>query len=210
VSVAIGIMMADEVVKDYISCAVIGLEASLTGTGVAVDYSGTGTLAHAALIKGLNAFGDASDKIVVWFGHSKPYFDLMTASLSVSSGNVGPATIFDAQVGTVNRPYVMTDNTNFGNNATPDKYTTFGLVRGAVSIAESEGRELVAQVITGIEQLTLRYQGEYAYNFEIKGEAWDVANGLKNPTDATLGTGSNWDPVVANTKDRAGVAILTT
>lgn len=211
ISAAVGVLMADEYVKDCISAAVISLEAALTSdANLHYDYSGTGNLAHAALITGLSKMGDQANRVVCWFGHSKPYFDLMSASLSVSSGNVGPATIFEAQVGTINRPFVMTDDANFGNNATPDKYATFGLVAGAVEITESEDAMLVTDVITGTEQLSVRFQGEYAYNVGLKGEAWDTANGGNNPTDATLGTGSNWDPVVSSYKDRAGVMIHTT
>lgn len=211
INVAVAKMFADETAKEYVNSAVIALEAALVSDAdLYYDYSGTGNLAHAALITGLGKFGDASDRIVCWFGHSKPYFDLMGASLTVSSGNVGPATIFDAQVGTVNRPYIQTDNVNFGNNATPDKYVTFGLQPGAVTITESEMPNLVGDLVTGTEQLTKRYQGEFAYNVELKGEKWEPASATNNPTDAQVGTAANWDPVVASHKDRAGVAIHTT
>lgn len=211
ISLAIGVMFADEVIKDYVSAGVIALEADIdSGAAIFLDYSGTGDIAHAALIQALALVGDKANRIICWFGHSKPFFDLMEASLTVSSGNVGPATIFEATVGTVNRPWVSVDDTNFGNNATPDKYTTFGLQEGAVTITESEERFLVADVQTGNEQIFVRYQGEYAYNVGIKGSSWDTSGGGNNPTDASLGTGGNWDVVVADVKDRAGVAIFTT
>lgn len=208
ISAAVGVFMADETVRKYISAAVITLEAAIDSTDdLYVDGSAT-DLTYQNLITGLSKFGDSANRIVCWFGHSKPYFDLMSASLTVASGNVGPATIFDANVGTVNRPYVMTDDANFGDNATPDTYATFGLVEGAITVTESEGAVLVNDVITGLEQLTVRYQGEYAYNVELKGESWNTgAGGGNNPTDATLGTASNWTSVVQSDKDRCGVRI---
>ena len=57
--------------------------------------------------------------------------------------------------------------------------------------------------------LRVRLQGEYAYNVGVKGTAWDVANGGVNPDDATLGTGTNWDSVMDDVKDLAGVHIET-
>ena len=211
IDAAIAVMFADDVAKDYIKSAVISLEADLVSdSDLYLNYSGTGDLAYAALVQGLALMGDASGRIVAWFGHSKPYHDLMEASLTQSSGHVGARVIFDAEIGTVNRPYIMTDDSNFGNNATPDNYRTFGLQVGAVTITESEVNRLVGDLITGGEQLFKRYQGEFAYNCELRGSTWDFTNGGSNPTDATLGTGSNWDPVVASYKDRAGICINTT
>ena len=134
----------------------------------------------------------------------------MDASLSVSGGNVGPATIFNAIVGTVNRPYTYTDSSNFIITGTPNDYVTFGLVRDAVIATLSESQRFVAKVITGTENLHIRYQGEYAYNLEVKGHAWDTTNGGVNPTDATLGTSGNWDMVVAHIKNGPGVYCRTT
>ena len=54
-----------------------------------------------------------------------------------------------------------------------------------------------------------RFHGEHAFNVEIKGAQWDTANGGNNPTDATLATASNWDAVVADKRDKAGVYIKT-
>ena len=201
---------ADEQIKDFIEASVISLKNAIGDSATAItDYSATGVMAHAALIDGLALFGDAAGDIKTWLGHSKVWFDLLDNSLSVSSGHVGPAAIYDAQIGTLNRPLVMTDSTNFIITGTPNDYVTFGLVEGACVITMSESKRFVADVVTGLENLVLRYQGEYAYNVEIKGHAWDTSTGSTNPTDATLGTSGNWDIKVGHIKNGPGIYVRT-
>lgn len=197
--------------NDWIDAVVISLKNAIgDDSNIIYDYSATGDLAHTALIQGLQLFGDQAGKLVTWFGHSKPFFDLMDTSLTVSNGNVGPATIFNGTVGTIARPYVMSDDTNFTITATATEYATFGHVKDACVVTISEGNRFVAKTLTGTENLKVRYQGEYAYNIEVKGHAWDVSTGGVNPTDATLGTSGNWDSVVASVKNGPGIYIRTT
>jgi hypothetical protein len=112
--------------------------------------------------------------------------------------------------GTLGLPAFVTDSTALYITGTPVDYLTLGLVENAVVITLSENQRMVADQITGLDNLVLRVQGEGAYNVEIKGFKWDTGNGGTNPTDNTLGTASNWDTVVASHKDQAGVYIRTT
>ena len=73
ISAAVGVFMADETVRKYISAAVITLEAAIDSTDdLYVDGSAT-ALTYQNLITGLSKFGDSANRIVCWFGHSKPY-----------------------------------------------------------------------------------------------------------------------------------------
>ena len=106
----------------------------------------------------------------------------------------------------------MTDSTSLIaqlNSPDLNDYYTLGLVAGGVEVENSEEQEIMVQDVTGLENLVVRYQGEYAYNLGVKGFKWDVANGAANPSTSTLGTGTNWDTVFSSLKDRAGVCGMT-
>jgi hypothetical protein len=65
----------------------------------------------------------------------------------------------------------------------------------------------VMDLVSGLEQISYRLQGEYAYNLGLKGYTWDIANGGANPSAAALATGTNWDQVATDDKDTAGVIL---
>ena len=88
-------------------------------------------------------------------------------------------------------------------------YYTLGLTAGALKITETQPEELVTDVKTGLEQLVLEIQGEFAFNIRIKGYRWDVSNGGINPDDSALATSTNWDKAVADSKNGPGVLMIT-
>jgi hypothetical protein len=106
------------------------------------------------------------------------------------------------------RPILVTDSASLINTTpNPDQYFILGLTAGGVQLIDTETNDLIIDDVTGLEQLVRRYQGEYAFNVGIKGFQWDVTNGGSNPAAAALGTGSNWDKVVTDNKDTAGVVL---
>lgn len=173
-----------------------------------------GKLTTEALVDGMSKFGDASNNIVAWVMHSKVWFDLIKHQIGTSgNGDVVSGIVVQAATPlTLNRPVIVTDSPALavaggsGSGAYTD-YFTLGLTPGALACENSEEERLVLQEITGLENLVVRMQGEYAYNVGVKGFKWDVQNGGSNPNDATLGTGSNWDPAASSHKDFAGVVI---
>lgn len=207
----LAVIFADEFLKDALNTGLTAAVAALNNTAaLKLDYTGTGDLAHAALVQGRAKMGDAYGRIRAWVMHSKPFHDLVESQLSVASGNVADFVIYEGNAGTLGLPIVVTDSSSLVLDATTDNYYTLGLVEGAVDVIESENRRMVSDLVTGLDNLVMRVQGEHAYNVGVKGFKWDTANGGANPTAATIGTGSNWDAVVANDKDKAGVIIQTT
>ena len=96
-----------------------------------------------------------------------------------------------------------------GGSGSPVQYATLGLVPGAVEIEDTEQETVMAQIITGLQNITVRIQGEYAFNLGLRGFTWDTQNGGANPTDAAVATASNWDAAYASHKDFAGVKIVS-
>jgi hypothetical protein len=66
---------------------------------------------------------------------------------------------------------------------------------------------MVVDLVSGLDNLVYRFQGEFAYNMGVKGFKWDTGNGGANPDATALGTGSNWDAASTSYKDFAGCII---
>lgn len=58
-----------------------------------------------------------------------------------------------------------------------------GLTASGVVVQRSEEETISAQMVTGLEQLVMRIQGEHAFNAGCKGFKRDVTDGGANPTD---------------------------
>lgn len=211
-SVMLGQQVGKAIAIDYINVALNAGTAAIT-TVAALNYDETGsstkTLQHSTLVNGLSKFGDASSRIVCWVMHSKNYFDLMKQSLSDKVFEVAGVTIYQGTVATFNRPTLVIDSPSLLDSVGTgtQTYRVLGLVENAVEVAESEERNIVSDIITGLENLVMRYQGEYAFNLRVKGCQWDVTNGAANPSDTNIGTGSNWDKIVSDNKLMPGISV---
>jgi hypothetical protein len=184
----------------------------------AVKYTiaANGTMTTAGLVNGLAKFGDASSQVVAWVMHSKVWFDLMLHQIGTSANGdiVSGVVVQAATPATLNRPVIVTDSDALtvaggsGSGAYTD-YFTLGLTPMGIVMENTETERVVLDEVTGLENLVVRLQGEYAYNAGVKGFKWDTGNGGANPSDATLGTGSNWDAARSSYKDYAGIVVQT-
>lgn len=171
-----------------------------------------GSISTSTLIQSLAKLGDRADRIVCWVMHSKPFYDLIGSQVSANIAGVSNFNIASASPITLNRPVLVVDSSALKtqlNSPDIDNYFTLGLTAGAVEVENSEEQEIVVQDVTGLENLVVRFQGEYAYNLGVKGFQWDVSNGAANPTSTNVGLGTNWDTVLTSVKDRAGVCAMT-
>lgn len=209
-SFLLGQQWGKAVMVDQVNTALKGCAAALSQTSnVVYDYSGTGTVTHGVLATGLSKFGDNSKNILCWIMHSKAYYDLIKQSITDKITNVADVTIVEGTAATLGRPVVVIDSASLVVAGTPTKYVTLGLVDSGIVVTESEERDIVSDVVTGLENIVIRIQGEYAYNLRVKGYTWDYTNGGANPLDAAIATTSNWDSCVTDDKSRAGVYVLT-
>jgi hypothetical protein len=110
---------------------------------------------------------------------------------------------------TLNRPVYVTDSASLLVAGTPDLYRTIALTSDAIVIENSEMQEMAFTLVTGLENLVHRMQGEFAYNVSLKGFKWDVANGGANPNSTAIATATNWDQVATSYKDLLGVSIIS-
>lgn len=197
------------VAVDYANSAIRAIKAALANiAALKYDHSGTGTLTHNALVSGMAKMGDAGERISCWIMHSKVWYDLVGQAITDKIFEVGSLAVYKGTTPTLGRPVVVIDSAALvTSTSAATTYHTLGLTPGAVKVTESEDRQIVSEIVTGLENLVLRIQGEYAFSLGLKGFAWDTTNGGVNPTDSAVGTGSNWDQVFSDTKALGGVVI---
>jgi hypothetical protein len=208
-SLLLGQQTAKAALVDYVDTAIKAAIAAL-GNNSSVVYDGSaGTMTHTALATGLSKFGDAAKSIKCFVMHSKVWFDLVKQSITDKITNVADVTINQGTAASLNRPVIVTDSAELVVSGTPNNYYTLGLVQAGIEIDESEEKDVESQIVTGLENLVMRIQGEYAYNLGMKGFTWDITNGGANPTNSSIGTASNWDQVATDYRSLAGVRIKT-
>lgn len=177
-----------------------------------VTEASLGSISTNSLVSALAAMGDKADRIVCWVMHSKPYYDLVKNQIAANITGVSNFNVAQGSPMSLGRPIIVTDSTSLiANLNSPDvnDYFTLGLTADAVVCENSEEQEVVIQDVTGLENLAVRIQGEYAYNMTLGGFKWDVANGGANPDATALALGTNWDTAYTDVKNRAGVCLMT-
>lgn len=188
------------------------------GNGDVGDTAAGDTIVHSDLIDLTALYGDAGQRVSAFVMHSKAYYDLMKQSVADKITGVAGVTIHEGSVASFGKPIIVTDSASLVSSGTGDttshnEYFTLALTPGAISIEESEERLITSDLITGLENLVLRYQGEFAYTTKLKGYAWDIANGGANPTvDAAstgIGLNTNWDKTSSDDKSTGGARLIT-
>lgn len=216
-SFILGQQIGKAVAVDYVNTALASVNAALSGVA-ALNYDASAlspdTLTHTYLVRGMSKMGDQGSRISALVMHSKSYYDLMAQSIADKVFEVAGVTIYAGTVATFGKPVVVTDSASLidlgaTSSAGDDKYAVLGLVNDAVVVDESEERQIVSDMVTGLENLVMRIQGEYAFNVRVKGFTWDTNTGGVNPTDSALADNQNWDKAFTDVKSLAGFRITT-
>ncbi len=206
---ALGVQVAKAMQVEMCDTALAALVAALAAQATNAIANTAANITTANLVSMLAKMGDAASRVKLWVMHSKPYYDLVQSQITANIDGVSNFNIASATPITLNRPVLVTDSPSLLVAGAPDTYKTLGLVEGAGLVENTEEEIVVREFVTGLENLVVRYQGEFAYNLGLKGFQWDVANGGANPLAAAIGTGSNWDKVATSYKDLGGVLITT-
>jgi hypothetical protein len=209
-SFILGQQVAKAVLVDQVNTILAALAAALSGVAALVyDGSsvGSGTLTHTMLAYGKGKMGDQAPRVALWVMYSKVNTDLGVQALSDKITNVADGVINFGTLGANGLPVLIVDSSSLLIAATPQQYSTLGLVAGAGRVIESEDPTMVlAGPLTGYKNLVYRMQGESAFNIGIKGFTW---GGGVNPLDAAVASSGNWTQSATSVKDCAGVLIKT-
>lgn len=195
--------------RDMLNAAIAAFVAAIANRGAGVTHDGTAATATlSALNKGTALFGDRGSALACWVMHSKVYYDLLDKGLTNAERlfqfeNV--AIMQDAS----GKPFIVTDSPSLITAGAPDTYHTAGIVGGGVVVEANNDFFQNTETKNGTENIQRTTQMEWTFNLYLKGYEWDRTNGGKSPTDAALGTGTNWDVSVDSDKDAAGVLVNT-
>lgn len=209
----IGQQTAKGVQVEMINTILYGLVAA-SGNKANLLAANTGaTIVTTDLVDGLSKMGDASNNINLWVMHSAHFFGLVKQQITSNLDGVTGFVVADGSPVTLNRPVLVIDSPALvkanGGGAGINTYFTFGMSPGVASAIDTEDMMLASQLITGLENLAVRLQGEYSYNMSLKGFTYDVTNGGLNPNAAAIKTATNWDSAFADDKDYGFVRIET-
>lgn len=200
----IGEQAALGLIQDYLNTGAASLKSAIGANASLVnDYSLTGTAKLVELNNAAGKFGDRQQQLAAWLMHSKVFTDLTNEAITNTSRlyTIGNINVMQDGLG---RVYVVSDipallDTN---------YHTLGLVQGAMMV-ETNSLTTMTQPKASTENMGVIWKGESSFTLGLKGYAWDTANGGKSPTDAELATATNWDQVVTDVKDTAGVMLIS-
>lgn len=210
-STILGEQAGAAIAVDYVNTAIRCAVAACKSNADVVKNYATSTITHKKLLETMALFGDRASRIVCWIMHSRIYFDLVGQAITDKILNIADVAVAEGTTPTLGKPTIISDSDslislNEPSSAAADTYHVIGLTEDAVQLKESEERDAVLDPITGLENLVLRWQGEYAFNIGLKGYAYQTTAG-SNPTDATLASSANWAKIVTDNKDTLGVML---
>ncbi len=196
--------------KDMLNTGILAAEAALSAAANTHDKSGS-TITAGFLNGAFQKLGDHSQDIVAVVLQSNSWAGLIGQSLTDKVVDIASVAIRSGVTFALGRNFVISDIPALVdlNGSLTDTYNVLCLTRGAILIEESEPDTVAIEpIVTGGENITMRYQAEFAYNITLRGFKWDVGNGGANPTDSTLGTQSNWDLFAGSVKQSAGARLV--
>lgn len=195
----IGAQASEEFLKralDQIVAALIGT----TGVGTAlVDTSLAAAKANQKhLLKGMRVFGDKGKNVTAYLMNSEAFYDIVEDKIdNYKIDTVAGVQIVNGPIpGALGKPIIVADveALKYDAGAGDLKNRIFALMQGAASAMQRGDIRFLVKEVDGLENISIRFQGEYNYLVKLMGYAWNTASGI-NPTDAALATPANWTRV---------------
>jgi len=220
----IAIQYSEAFLQDQLNTLIKGGVAAIeNNTDVTSDVSedtGNGgtatTITQARLNTAYALFGDRSNMLMANIMHSNAYHGLIGQALASTASiyEIGGIAVKEGTVYGQGRPIVVTDSpalietVSSAGVGTYDVVKTLALAPSAL-VATQAKDNMASEKITGAQNIYTQWQANYSFMASVKGYAWDITNGGSFPTDAEVATGTNWDKVVTNNKNTAGVMLVT-
>ena len=209
----LGDYAADIVTQEKLNLGISALAAALRNTASLVHDASAGANGGADADNLNTAFykrGDKQQEIVGLIAHSNVARKLTSGQITGNVTGIASMVMQGGTPATLNRPMFITDSPGLIIPGATPKYITLCLVKDALVLTDTEDEIFYGRPVTGQENLYIEAQGEYAYNLDILGHSWNVAGGGSNPTDAAIGTGTNWTNVLTDiVKNGPGIAMIT-
>lgn len=199
---------AEAMLADQLNTAILALVAAIENQAEATNDVSSASPDPSVTYKAINAahakFGDHSSSLVAQVMTGAMFHELIGQNLDnnarlFTAGNVNVVDI-------LGRAVIVTDAPALYEAASPTSFNkVLSLAEGAATVFD--GGDVISNIETtnGKQRIETTMQVDYTFGLSLKGYTWDKANGGKSPTDAEIGTGSNWDKVATSIKHTAGV-----
>ncbi len=198
---------AEALLKDQLNTAIAALVAAIGNRANATnDVSATAGITYGAINSAHAKFGDRSANIVANVMTGAIYHKLIGQNLTNAENLFKSDGVLVVDI--LGKALVVTDAPSLYAAGTPNKDKVLGLVDSAAIISDAGDVISNVQTTNGQTRIETTMQVDYSFGLGLKGYTWDEANGGKSPTDAALGTGSNWDLVASDIKNTAGVIAI--
>lgn len=204
-AITLGEQLAKARLADMLNTGIAAGVAAISGNAAMIHDASSAPPSFNVLNSGSAKMGDRSSSLKAWVLHSTTMHNLYGNALT----NANQLFTYDG-VNVLRDPmgrlFVVTDAPAlFASNV----YHTLGLVENAIAVNDNNDFNAVLENKTGDENIKSVYQAEWSFGVAVKGYAWDMAVGGKSPTDAAIGTPTNWKKNATSNKDTAGVLIKT-
>tara|TARA_R100000951_G_scaffold116409_1_gene128099 strand:- start:6837 stop:7805 length:969 start_codon:yes stop_codon:yes gene_type:complete len=191
-------LLADQL-NTAVGCAVAAVE---NVAALVNDVSASAGLSQQALNAGHFKFGDMQGMLVADVMHSSGNESLIDKALANGeqlfvSSNVTVVSI-------LGKIMVVSDIPALYVAGTPNKTKVLSVTAGGIVVSNSSDIITNMETNNGNTRIETTWQADYTFGLQLKGYAWDVANGGASPLDAELFTGTNWDIAVTSNKHTLG------
>lgn len=198
---------AEALLSDQLNTAIAALVAAIANQATATnDVSGSAGISYGAINTAHGKYGDASSSLIADVMTGSTYHKLVGQNLAnaerlFSAGNVRVVDLLGKLV-------VITDAPALYEAGTPNKDKVLSLASQAAVVYD--GSDVVSNIESsnGKARIETTMQVDYSFGLALNGYQWNEGAGGKSPSDAALGTGTNWTKVATSIKQSAGVITI--
>lgn len=200
--------LSEAIMQDQLNSGIAAAVGAISNQSDATnDVSGDpAAITYSALNNAHAKFGDRSGSLVAEVMRGSMYHKLIGQNLDNSqelfrSENVTVVSI-------LGKPVIVTDAPALSESGSPNLDKVLSLTSGGITIMD--GSDVITNMDTsnGKERIETTMQADYSFGLGLAGYAWDTESGGKSPDDDALATGSNWELIMDDIKNTAGVITI--
>jgi hypothetical protein len=200
--------MAEAMLRDMLNAGIASAIAAMENLGATVTNDiGTGRdLTYSDINNSHALFGDSSQLLVCDVMDGVMYHKLIGQNLTNAVDLFQASTVTVVEI--LGKRIVVTDAPSL--RETPATSTNdikiLSLAQGGIVVHDAGDLVTNVETSNGSQRIKTTMQADYTFGLGLKGYAWSKS--VSSPTDAELGTGSNWTKIATSVKHTAGVLTL--
>jgi hypothetical protein len=200
--------LSEAIMQDQLNSGIAAAVGAISNqSGATNDVSGTpAAITYAALNNTHALFGDRSGSLVAQVMTGSMYHKLIGHNLQNANQLFAGENVTIVDI--LGKPVIVTDAPALSEAGTPNLDKVLSLTSGGVTVMD--GSDVITNVETsnGKDRIETTMQADYTFGLGLAGYAWDTASGGKSPGDSALATGANWNKLMDDIKNTAGVITI--